>query len=195
VGIVAVPSCSHPPLPVHIVGISSQQQYGNRTRPYATIVVQVDQSGHVTGSRIDDSSGDPSYDAAAEKAIESWTFLPAKDACKTVAGTAEYAVGQFQETTLDNPCEQFATALYQAEPDFPDSMVRRIVGQVTVATDITIDSVGRVMDAKITSSSGYPVLDANALRAALQSQYFPKIQHCLPVSGTYRFRVTFDPSN
>lgn len=193
--IIAAPSCSHPPLPAHIVGIPAQHQFGKRVRPYVTIVVQVDESGRVTDARIDDSSGDASYDAAGEHAIRSWTFAPAKAACKAVAGSAEYAVGEFRETTFDDPCEQYAEVLYQAQPDFPDFMIHRVVGKATVATDLTIDPVGRVIDAQVTTSSGYPELDASALRAALQSGYFPKIQHCIPMTGSYRFRVTFDPNS
>jgi TonB family protein len=60
---------------------------------------------------------------------------------------------------------------------------------------VTIGPTGNLVDAKISQSAGNMALDQAALAAARQSTYAPKIVDCQPTTGSYYFKVTFDPNS
>jgi TonB family protein len=163
-------------------------------RPYATVVAQVDTSGHVTSVRLDESSGNAGFDAAGLKAMQLWSFMPAANGCKAVAGSAEYAVSYGAETFGD-PCRHDTTVTQAPTPEYPPEAQMR--GYSTVEVDIaaSIDPVGRLLKTEVTKSSGNAAMDAASVQAAVQSTYLPAVVNCTPVSGTYDFKVTFDPNS
>src|SRR5579872_2570965 len=90
---------------------------------------------------------------------------------------------------------QDATVVNQAQPEYPDSARDLGLGEVQVAVTVTIGPTGNLVDAKISQSAGNMALDQAALAAARQSTYAPKIVDCQPTTGSYYFRVTFDPNS
>jgi TonB family protein len=186
--IATTPPCSHPPLPIHTVGVHGAP-FGTMYRPYATVQAQVDAAGHVTAAEIDDSSGSSDYDAAAVTAMKSWTFMPASDGCKPIAGSAEYVVGYYEKLDFADPCKHDATAVTPVIPDFPDSA--RAVGHAKIDIAVGLDPVGRVTYARILNPSGNVALDTVSKQAALHSNFFPKVQSCVPQLSQYIYSVTF----
>ena len=90
---------------------------------------------------------------------------------------------------------QDATVVNQAQPEYPDSARDLGLGEVQVAVTVTIGPSGNLVDAKIAQSAGNMALDQAALAAARQSTYAPKIVDCQPTTGSYYFKVTFDPNS
>lgn len=175
---------------MHTVGVHGAP-FGGMYRPYATVKAEVDATGHVTAAEIDDSSGNSDYDAAAVTAMKSWTFMPASDGCKSVAGSAEYAVGYDYKQDFTTPCNHLATAVTPVIPDFPDSARNFVKGAVTISVVVELDAAGRVISAALESSSGNMALDQAARNAALHSNYFPLVLHCTPQPTQYIYHVTF----
>lgn len=162
-------------------------------RPYVTVVAQVDTSGRVTDAQIDDSSGDPAFDAQGVAAMKQWTFLPASANCKAVAGTAEYVVS-WGDLKLADPCEHDMVVMEAVTPEYPDAAREKGLRATQVIVSASTDAVGRLVKLVVTKSGGDPSLDAASFNAARQSNYFPAVHHCLPSAGTYQFKVTFDPN-
>jgi TonB family protein len=180
---------------VHVAGISWPGQRPGLKRPYVTVIVQVDANGKVTAAKVDDSSGNAEYDSAGVKAIERWAFTPAEKGCNAIDATAEYAVGTMPDRTFSDPCNRDVVVVQQAQPEYPDAARNLGLGQRTVSITLGIDPVGRLTKAAITSSSENMALDRAAMAAALQSNYFPAAHGCMPVAGSYTFKVTFDPGS
>lgn len=90
---------------------------------------------------------------------------------------------------------QDATVVNQAQPEYPDSARDLGLGEVQVAITVTIGPSGNLVDAKVTQSAGNMALDQAALASARQSTYAPKIVDCQPTTGSYYFKVTFDPNS
>lgn len=90
---------------------------------------------------------------------------------------------------------QDATVVNQAQPEYPDAARDLGLGEVQVAVTVTIGPEGNLVDAKISQSAGNMSLDQAALAAARQSTYAPKIVNCQPTTGSYYFKVTFDPNS
>jgi TonB family protein len=86
---------------------------------------------------------------------------------------------------------QDATATDQVPPDYPESAKELGIGDVTVLVEVTVGPTGSLDSASIYKSSINMDIDRNALRAARESRYSPKIVNCEPVSGTYLFRADF----
>jgi|GEM_PF-5244203 len=185
----SIPPCMHPPVPAHIVAFHSVPGRTAR-RPYATIVMSVDARGKVTRARVDDSSGDPAWDAQAVQSARRWTFAPAEVDCKNVAGTAEFAVGTGPDVTFADPCEHDADVHGRAAPSFPKSALAAHVNGTTIV-QIALDEAGRVKDAAFVQSSGTIVQDRAAYAAALTSTYVPPVHACRPIDGGYWFKVTY----
>lgn len=86
-----------------------------------------------------------------------------------------------------------ATVTKAEQPDYPISLRNDPPAGVSVIY-VAVDSAGRLADAWIFKSSGYPSMDYEALIAARRSQYAPPISYCRPVGGTYLFQADFEPN-
>lgn len=189
---VTMPPCTHPALPVSIVG--APRPDGVRLqRPYATFEIRIDEDGKVTSAVLKQSTGVRAVDDASAQALRKWKFLPAAAGCGTVPSSAEYAVpvGASQQMFTD-PCNHDAVVAAPVQPAFPK--VPGLWRTVQVQERISLDAAGRVVDHNIIQSSGYDALDKAAVNAALESTYLPKIRGCEPTAGWYFFNVTFDPN-
>ena len=187
--IASTPPCMHPPVPTHIAAFTQMPGPAAR-RPYATIVMTVDASGRVTKTRVDDSSGDPAWDAKAAASARQWTFLPAADGCKAVAGTAEYAVGMGPGVTFADPCDHDANVHAKVTPELPKNSLAEHLNGTTIV-QIALDEVGRVTNASFVQSAGSVLQDHAAYAAALTSTYIPPVHGCKPIDGGYWFKVVY----
>jgi TonB family protein len=185
------PPCMHPAVPISIVGPAAV--YAPLTKPYAAFKISVDANGHVTGSTVQDSSGNAAADRAAAEAVTQWTFLPASNGCFAVASTVEYTVPiGAPKQTFSDPCNHDAQVVVQAQPRYPQ--IKDVWRPVQTELSITLDSSGRITGEKIIQSTGYDTLDKETQSAAEHSAYFPAVHACTPTGGWYFFRVTFDPN-
>lgn len=187
--IAATPPCMHPPVPTSIAALNTLPGKTAR-RPYAAIIMTVDARGRVTNVRVDDSSGDPAWDKQAEASARQWTFLPAADGCKAVAGTAEYAVGTGPAVTFADPCQHDAGVHAKITPQLPkDTLAARLNG--TTIVQVELDQAARVMQATLVQSAGSVLQDRSAYVAALTSTYTPAVQACSPIDGGYWFKIAY----
>ena len=95
--------------------------------------------------------------------------------------------------TCSNPNQQ-AAVIDPIVPSYPDSARDLGLGTVSVLVQVTIDTQGRLVDARIYASSNNAAIDEAALRAARASKYAPRIANCAPVDGTYLFHADFAPN-
>ena len=186
----SVPPCTHPAVPISIVGTPATYRWSRR--PYATFKIAVDASGHVTGATLEDGTGNSATDAAAADAVRRWTFMPASQACKAVAGEVEYAVPVGENAfTYPDPCNHDAEVGVQFTPQYPDAAIGTYSGPVAVSVKVIVDGAGRVMDYKVVQPSADAAFNAAAASAALHSTYHPAVYDCRAADGAYLFRVTF----
>ena len=76
-------------------------------------------------------------------------------------------------------------------PSYPPSaLAARKLGRVLVT--VQINALGQATAASVSSSSGNPVLDSAAVRAARQSTYFPKCLLGVPLPDTVVIPYNFD---
>lgn len=105
-------------------------------------------------------------------------------------------------TATDNPfpnakCDHPFTAarVWNAiRPDFPDFVRNMGLSQaVTSVVYVAVDPNGKLSDAWLFGSSGYPALDKAAITAAKRSSYTAAKSYCRSVGGVYLFRADFEP--
>jgi TonB family protein len=65
-------------------------------------------------------------------------------------------------------------------------------GSASIKLDI--DERGAAHNAVVATSSGYAILDAAAVKAALAQAYTPRIRDCANVGGSYLVDVEFSPN-
>ena len=61
----------------------------------------------------------------------------------------------------------------------------------TADVQVDIDANGSTIGAYIMKSSGVPILDRAALKAARESSFQPEVRDCAAVAGSYIFQVDF----
>jgi TonB family protein len=60
-----------------------------------------------------------------------------------------------------------------------------------VTVRLALDASGKVTEATLFRSSGFPALDAAAMASASQTHYLPQVFRCRAVPGAYDFRANF----
>lgn len=179
--------CDHPPVPLKTVAPIVGKASARMVRPYAAVVAIVDDKGHVIGTNIDVSSGSADYDRAALTAMRAWTFLPAAAGCQSLPGESEFTVGG-NDATFADPCNHEAQATKLFTPELPDVMQK---AQVPVHGEaiVFLDQFGELTKIQVSRSTGNAGLDERLKRAAMASNYLPKVKGCMPVPGTYLFSM------
>lgn len=90
---------------------------------------------------------------------------------------------------------QDARAVQIAQAEYPESARDQGLGEVEVSVKVTVGPDGNLVGPPvILQGSGNMAMDQAALAAARQSTYAPQIVNCQPTTGTYQFKVTFDPN-
>jgi protein TonB len=80
---------------------------------------------------------------------------------------------------------------HRVTPSYPPSaLLARKAGRVLVT--VQVNALGQATAASVTASSGNPVLDAAAVRAARESTYFPKCLLGVPLPDTVAIPYNFD---
>ncbi len=80
---------------------------------------------------------------------------------------------------------------HRVTPSYPPSaLLARKAGRVVVT--VQVNALGQATAASVTASSGNPVLDAAAVRAARESTYFPKCLLGVPLPDTVAIPYNFD---
>jgi protein TonB len=115
---------------------------------------------------------------------------PATSAVPPSAAAAEGAPGPGRvtagRTTPPRPDDGFRNA----SPTYPETARQR--GQEgSVLLDLTVGVDGRVLGAEVAQSSGFPILDAAARRAALGWRFRPALDDGQPVPARLRSTVQF----
>lgn len=80
---------------------------------------------------------------------------------------------------------------HRVTPSYPPSaLLARKAGRVVVT--VQVNALGQATAASVTTSSGNPVLDAAAVRAARESTYLPKCLLGVPLPDTVAIPYNFD---
>lgn len=211
----AAGSCNHDPSVVKLADTNVPAAYyktlsGSRI---AVVAVTLDAGGKVTAASIYQSSGSDVLDRSALDAAKRSTYTPGETNCLPSGGT--FAVQLSFDGDIapakDKDCPHEARALTTTVPR--PSQWPWTPSAVQVAVAVTIAPDGQLLEARIAQSSGNMAMDQAALTAARQSTYEPKTiaipvrrqagagsqntndgVACKSVTGTYLFRVTFEPN-
>lgn len=145
---------------------------------------------HVVQSHSNSNSGGPAEQAYTPPPVGNPNGVPT--AVPTVAPTAPPATAP---PTPSGPVEATdADFINRVQPDYPDmAKEENIQGDVTVR--ITIGTSGQVIAAVIQESSGNPLLDNAALKAARESTFKPPMVNGVPTQRDYLIIYTFSLSD
>lgn len=137
-------------------------------------------------------------DAPAEKAYvapKNGSPEGVPDAVGTAASAAPVVTAPPAPTPTPKPaCAQphvEPTPKSLVQPDYPE-IAREQGASGTARVQVTLDAQGNVLNATINQSSGSPVLDKAAIDAAKASTFYPEIDNCEAVGGTYVVSEQFD---
>ena len=83
-----------------------------------------------------------------------------------------------------------AATAYAAPAALPEIATALNVNGTTYVR-VDLDAGGGVRETSVWRSSGVPLLDRAAVKAAQESRFQPEIRNCAPVAGTYLFVVEF----
>jgi protein TonB len=85
-----------------------------------------------------------------------------------------------------------ASIVDASPPEYPDpARPEALTGQTIVR--VTLAENGRLTSAAVEKTSGSPVLDFAAVRAAKAMTFAPEIAACRSVAGTYAVEINFQP--
>jgi TonB family protein len=115
------------------------------------------------------------------------TPAPATSGAFAVATTAPFPM-----TTCDHPFT-LATVSSAVQPVVPQILRNEGFNEAVSEIAVAVDPSGKLADAWVFSSSGYPQLDQSALDAARRSKYVAPVSYCSAVGGMYLFRANFQP--
>jgi len=76
------------------------------------------------------------------------------------------------------------------KPEYP-ALSKRRDEQGRVVVGVLVDSTGKVVDAEVEKSSGYPLLDNAAFRFAAKEKFSPGLCNGAPVTMAHEVPVTF----
>jgi TonB family protein len=83
-----------------------------------------------------------------------------------------------------------AATIYAEQPDTPAmATVMHLTGTTLVQVDL--DPSGAITGTSVAKSSGTPLLDFAALKAARASTFRAEVRNCTAVAGSYLFEVQF----
>lgn len=109
------------------------------------------------------------------------------------AAMASATVAPFPPSTCDKPFVS-ASVTHASEPTFPQSVKDSgFTQRATSEIEVAVGPDGKLVDAWLFASSGYPQLDESAMLAAKRSTYAPAISYCKTIGASYLFRATFLP--
>jgi Gram-negative bacterial TonB protein C-terminal len=106
------------------------------------------------------------------------------------------AVASAAPFTIASCAQPFVVAAVPGamQPQFPAMLSDQGVSGTAVSLiAVAVDSHGKLIDAWIWGTSGYPAMDDEAIKAARHSSYTGAISYCRPVGGTYLFQAEFGP--
>jgi TonB family protein len=78
---------------------------------------------------------------------------------------------------------------------YPSQWLKTLAAQSSHASarlSLDLDSQGNLLQAKVVSSSGNPILDDQALVAARGSKYAPEVRNCNSFKRSYFLDISFD---
>ena len=189
--------CTHGPVPKSIVSIV-ERKGASPVRPYAVVTFSVAPDGTVVSSSLLETSGNPGDDTDALEASKHWEFLPAKNGCKPVSGTATFTLPMDEGSaaaiaplTIADPCNHESLLVSGVAPYYPYEAKDK--NHYTSFISVGVDGVGRLVDIGLQTSSGNPNVDRAAWHAASRSAYTGKVSACQASDGTYTFKANFDP--
>jgi hypothetical protein len=116
------------------------------------------------------------------------TPAPAPQPAVAVASTPPFPAA--------NCAQPFVSAAVTDIPqlDFPEILQGQVIGDAaTSLVAVAVDSHGKLIDAWIWGTSGYPAMDDEAIRTARRSTYIGATSYCRPANGTYLFQADFGP--
>jgi TonB family protein len=85
-----------------------------------------------------------------------------------------------------------ATTEFGAIPEWPAVSIEEqdeLTGTTYVRVDL--DATGAIIGTAVAKTSGVPLLDRAAIKAARASSFQPEVRDCTPVGGSYLFVVDF----
>jgi len=122
------------------------------------------------------------------------TAAPAPGPASTPGPPASTPVPPTPKPACANPSKE-AAATNLVTPEYPEAAREANLGPVVVIVKITLSASASVLDASVLQTSNNSQIDRAAVQAARQSSYSPKLENCVPTSGSYTFRANFDPSS
>jgi len=113
---------------------------------------------------------------------------PLKASNEGVGNAVTAATRSTRSTSQDRTHASWRNRVTPSYP--PSALAARKLGRVLVT--VQINALGQATAASVSSSSGNPVLDSAAVRAARQSTYFPKCLLGVPLPDTVVIPYNFD---
>lgn len=185
-------ACNYPPEVVRLAPVYVSRSFA-LTFPgvrQAVVAVTLDDQGQVIDAKIIGSASESFMNIGALDAARNSVYAPGAVNCKPVGGTIDVTIA-FQQG--DYSCDRDADVLRQASAEVPPSAFagQPLGTEKTATVTVKIGTDGTLLSAKLAQSTGNPVMDAAALRAAQQSTYSPKMEHCHGVVAEALFKVSF----
>ena len=113
---------------------------------------------------------------------------PLKASNEGVGNAVTAATRSTRSTSQDRTHASWRNRVTPSYP--PSALAARKLGRVLVT--VQINALGQATAASVSSSSGNPVLDSAAVRAARESTYFPKCLLGVPLPDTVVIPYNFD---
>lgn len=113
---------------------------------------------------------------------------PLKASNEGVGNAVTVATRSTRSTSQDRTHASWRNRVTPSYP--PSALAARKLGRVLVT--VQINALGQATAASVSSSSGNPVLDSAAVRAARESTYFPKCLLGVPLPDTVVIPYNFD---
>lgn len=112
--------------------------------------------------------------------------------CVLSASAATQMPAAVREATCSGANVPARVADPKTLPVFPSAALVQGVADAGVTVQVDLTATGYPQRALLLKSSGSSAIDSTAVQGALGIRYSPEQHDCIPVSGTYQVRFTFD---
>jgi TonB family protein len=158
-------------------------------------LVELHADGSIASTSVYRTSQDPKLDDAADEAANKSTYRAPRKNCVAYSSfvilKTPFNGGDKKIAPAEQDCAESAALIKGlAKPADKNSAKRgKRTGSVTV--DVTVAADGTVAQSEVVESSGVDLLDADALRVAKASTYYPGRTACKPVESSVKLELTY----
>jgi TonB family protein len=158
-------------------------------------LVELHADGSIASTSVYRTSQNEQLDNAADEAANKSTYRAARKNCVAYSSfvilKTPFNGGDKKLDPATTDCAESAALVKSLAKPADRNSAKRGKRTGTVIVDVTVDADGTVSSSEVVETSGVDLLDADALRVAKASAYYPGRSACKPIQSSVKLELTY----